>query len=304
MTRQEALTNFKNMLGRKPTLYAMVYLLLIPTFAFIYWSLGDEFYHSTVKYEQLIREEHPRLTEDLRDSIVKSYRRVHDDSWETEDGWRLLVGDIKLSRLVVDQGRYTLDLQMVFENKKTNLFYLSLLRATFSPDPIFPEKDAKKYLFALCAENSPSSTPTPAPSRSHGPTPIPSVRKVAWPIREQTPMPLDEIFPLDLEAIRGGAFGSTQCPFCDQPCGFLVTSRELMDRLIAYSNTMEGFPSRASGSFDRMLYLSAMTITTVGYGDIVPITRQARMLLALEAILGIVLIGLFLNAVAHEMKIS
>jgi len=67
---------------------------------------------------------------------------------------------------------------------------------------------------------------------------------------------------------------------------------------------MEGFPSRASGSFDRMLYLSAMTITTVGYGEIVPITRQARMLLALEAILGIVVIGLFLNALAHEMKIS
>jgi len=47
-----------------------------------------------------------------------------------------------------------------------------------------------------------------------------------------------------------------------------------------------------------------MTITTVGYGDIVPITRQARMLLALEAILGIVLIGLFLNALAHQMKMS
>jgi len=116
-------------------------------------------------------------------------------------------------------------------------------------------------------------------------------------------MPLNEIFPFDKEAIRG-VFGSTSCPFCDQQCGFLVTSKELMDRLIAYSSTMEGFPSRASGSFDRMIYLSAMTITTVGYGDIVPITRQARMLLALEAILGIVLIGLFLNALAHQMKMS
>jgi hypothetical protein len=299
MTRNEALTTFR-MLGRKPTLYAMVYLLLIPTFAFIYWSLGDEFYHSTVKYEQLIRQEKPRLVESLRDSIVTSYRRVHDDSWETKDGWRLLVDHVNVSGLVVDQGLYKLDLQMVFENKKANSFYWSLLRATFSPSPLFPQKDAKKYLFALCAENNPSSTPTPTPT----PARIPSVRTVTSLIRDQTPMPLDQIFPFDPEAIGGGLFGQTQCPFCDEPCGFLVTSRELMDRLIAYSNTMEGFPSRASGSFDRMLYLSAMTITTVGYGDIVPITRQARMLLALEAILGIVVIGLFLNALAHEMKIS
>ena len=44
-----------------------------------------------------------------------------------------------------------------------------------------------------------------------------------------------------------------------------------------------------------MFYLSAATITTLGYGDIVPITTTARMWVAVEAILGVVTIGLFLT---------
>jgi hypothetical protein len=57
-----------------------------------------------------------------------------------------------------------------------------------------------------------------------------------------------------------------------------------------------GVQARAiPGSFWRMLYLSAVTITTVGYGDIVPLTTCARLTVAAEAILGIVLIGAFIN---------
>lgn len=48
------------------------------------------------------------------------------------------------------------------------------------------------------------------------------------------------------------------------------------------------------------LYFSVITITTLGYGDISPQTEIARILTALEALSGIVLIGLFLNAIAHS----
>lgn len=58
--------------------------------------------------------------------------------------------------------------------------------------------------------------------------------------------------------------------------------------------------SAAKDTFFRMLYLSAVTVTTVGYGDIVPLTDLARTAVAAEAIVGIVLIGLFLNALSHE----
>jgi len=51
-------------------------------------------------------------------------------------------------------------------------------------------------------------------------------------------------------------------------------------------------------SFKRMLYFSAITISTIGYGDIVPIDDQLRLLVGLEATLGIIFIGLFINALA------
>jgi hypothetical protein len=49
-----------------------------------------------------------------------------------------------------------------------------------------------------------------------------------------------------------------------------------------------------------MAYLSAVTVTTLGFGDVTPVSSLARALVAAEAVLGIVLIGLFVNAVALD----
>jgi voltage-gated potassium channel Kch len=65
---------------------------------------------------------------------------------------------------------------------------------------------------------------------------------------------------------------------------------------------MRGFPYRGGGHFLRMLYFSAVTITTLGYGDIVPLTTRARTWVTLEIILGPVLFGLFLNSLISERK--
>ncbi|MGB5122381.1 MAG: potassium channel family protein [Vibrio fluvialis] len=46
-------------------------------------------------------------------------------------------------------------------------------------------------------------------------------------------------------------------------------------------------------------YFSAVTITTLGYGDISPIDDLGRVIAATESVLGITLIGLFLNALSR-----
>jgi len=43
--------------------------------------------------------------------------------------------------------------------------------------------------------------------------------------------------------------------------------------------------------FARMIYFSAVTATTLGYGEIVPLTMRARMVVALESVLGLILMG-------------
>ena len=51
-------------------------------------------------------------------------------------------------------------------------------------------------------------------------------------------------------------------------------------------------------SFLECLYFSTVTITTLGYGDITPLGQTGQLVTASEALLGVVSIGLFLNAIA------
>jgi hypothetical protein len=77
-----------------------------------------------------------------------------------------------------------------------------------------------------------------------------------------------------------------------------AVSRQLQTVLRA----SQGFPSGISGEFSRMVYLSAITATTTGYGDIVPITTRARILTTSEAIMGLILVGLFLNSISQRLS--
>jgi len=52
-------------------------------------------------------------------------------------------------------------------------------------------------------------------------------------------------------------------------------------------------------SFLTHLYYSAVTVTTLGYGDITPLTESAAIIVGTESVLGVVIIGLFLNQIAH-----
>jgi len=84
--------------------------------------------------------------------------------------------------------------------------------------------------------------------------------------------------------------------------GVIKVPRSLSEVLNAYGEAKDGFAGRATGSFWRMVYLSTVTITTVGYGDIVPITTVTRTLIATEAVLGMLIIGLYLNALSHRLR--
>jgi hypothetical protein len=61
-----------------------------------------------------------------------------------------------------------------------------------------------------------------------------------------------------------------------------------------------GLPSQ----FPRMLYFSVVTVTTLGYGDITPVTSTTRFLVGSEAVLGVLLVGLFLNSLTRRVSQS
>lgn len=55
------------------------------------------------------------------------------------------------------------------------------------------------------------------------------------------------------------------------------------------------FSDRVANCVDA-IYLSVVTVTTLGYGDIVPKSPLAKLLTSFQAISGVVLVGLFLNS--------
>lgn len=54
------------------------------------------------------------------------------------------------------------------------------------------------------------------------------------------------------------------------------------------------------GRLSRALYFSTVVITTLGFGDIVPISDDARFYIMMRSIMGIVVAGLFLSSLASK----
>ncbi|QUI25797.1 two pore domain potassium channel family protein [Vallitalea pronyensis] len=77
---------------------------------------------------------------------------------------------------------------------------------------------------------------------------------------------------------------------------------EVSRKLKIFVDSLNGLPYGLKGTYKRMLYLSMVTITTLGYGDIVPITNRARLLVGLESVLGIIIIGLFISSIFNKLS--
>lgn len=80
---------------------------------------------------------------------------------------------------------------------------------------------------------------------------------------------------------------------------FLYWFRWYLIGIIAFAADYLVFGSHFSdrvANFVDAIYLSVVTVTTLGYGDIVPKSPLAKLLTSFQAISGVVLVGLFLNS--------
>jgi hypothetical protein len=59
---------------------------------------------------------------------------------------------------------------------------------------------------------------------------------------------------------------------------------------------------------DQLLYFSLITLSTIGYGDIVPVDAEVRMLAALEGVIGVlyiaITVAILVSAFRHQREIS
>ena len=90
-----------------------------------------------------------------------------------------------------------------------------------------------------------------------------------------------------------GRWGITVLIFISAFAGLFALSDQ-----ISATSMFENYPTR-SGIFD-YFYFSLVTFTTLGYGDIVPITIAEKLIVGVEVLLGFTMLGIFINLIKRR----
>ena len=248
-----------------PGLVLLVYLGLIPTFAVVFCLLqGQQFYAPYARFEPPALGDATRVKTNLTAAMVRSYTG-HES---LADGWQIARSDIAVGALATD-------------GSNGLLFTVHFFATKHEGDKI------------VASVGGPQFTATLSQQR------IVTERRPGWMVCHLVTVPNDP-------AVGVPARFNNHLLF--RPLAELALQADAVcwgsEEEIALQNLLAGWsgdPRGLSGFPGRMAYFSATTITTVGYGDIVPLTGTARALTAIEAIAGWVLAGIFLNSLASRI---
>jgi hypothetical protein len=239
----------------------------MPSFATIYWALPPGSFHdANIQHEHALMNDASRLLAALTDDVGARIREV---SWHTS------AGDFTLSRSTfrVDRVRRTpeglllleVEGQYVGRHPASSGVYLEWVDVLIENRTEVGQRGRPTLAGFLVSRSDSSGAP---------------VKSLPF------DPPLSLVFPLPGVAFPANGTGELLLPLSSY------------QRLIHFYDAAGGDPSYASGHWMRMLYFSATAITTLGFGDITPVSTEARTWVTAQAILGVVVIGLFLNAVA------
>jgi len=257
-----------------PPVLGVLYLFWIPFFALIYTHfLGDQFYHSTLRYEPSLEGEAEDAIDALQSAIVQNFRNGHGGDEAMAGEWRIQADSLKVSFLHPTQDSMTFTM------------WFDAVKAT-------AEGSIEGVLhFAFDATYDISRKGPVMVMGGQGEPPL-YYRPLSFEPQVLTLPAINE--KIDYEVFFPPPSGSLS--------PLLALPPETDERLHDFWRASQGLPSHHQCW--RMLYLSSMTATTVGYGDIVPLTGKARAAVAVEAILGVATAGLFLNSLFQRRRQS
>jgi Ion channel len=241
--------------------FLLLYLGVIFGFAWIYSKLPGEFFHATVEHEPWMATQREDIRAGIREALIRNYMATHDGKDAlTGKGWTA-----KIDRIEIEEPTY-----------ENNSFHFNIHLS------VQGEGVPKWYFFMLPLDMEVHFSRRAAVKKSE------DKAETAYVFVSINPK--DSAGELDELIQTKGRDNKIQI-------NVVPILNELNDQMVANADSMKGFPGRAAGNFPRMVYLSTVTITTLGFGDIVPITDRARWWVVGEAILGTVIMGLFLWAI-------
>lgn len=273
MNIRRGLLSISRWLGSFPSLgYALIYLSLIPIFAFIFYSLPNHFYHATIQNESVVDETFERTKTQLFKKIRDDFQAGQPYSSVMVKGWEIQIESLDNFKLENNQCTFDINIEasaMIAPSKKSNKDKMEPAEEHVGRFPIH-------VTLGIGEQETTNSNIQPVKIRAE--------------INISQGLLSDIFLQIHIKraVIPKASDGKIELP------------KQLVTDMRGYIIGKQGYGSSIEGNLWRMLYLSAVTITTVGYGDIVPLTNIARILVSVEAILGIVLIGLFLNSLSYE----
>ncbi len=243
-----------------PGTYLGIYVLLIPFFAAIYWiAPGQNFYAPYAKLEPSALADASKVAENIQRSLERSYR----GQVQPGEGWHVAGSDIGIDRVDADDtGALTFTV---------SFFATKLLKGEIVQSVGGPQLRVRISEQRIVTQLGQANICHLVSELSGG--------------REASAFAFD--FRMLFQAPDPALQAKVICWGGNEELAF--------EHLLS---GWSGNPSELAGAGWRTLYFSAITITTVGFGDIVPLTGLARLLAGIEAVLGWILAGLFLNAIA------
>ena len=272
------------------SIFGATYILCIPLFAWIYTEIPNGFYQTTIKVENTYTEHAKDIASNFCSAIAQvppsqkggQTSQITNSRTFSVPGYTFSLPDMKCSNLRIEK-----DDRLQFAMNVT-------LHKAAAPCPQVVVKECyDAIVFPFIVTLGPFEIETGAPELLAF---DPPVFGIFHPISFTT-LALPYISPSDpkesltQELVKVLFLGSGGVPA-------VLLDGAFDKELAGFIKESNGFTSNTTDNCLRMLYFSAVTITTIGYGDIVPITPGARMAVTFEAIFGAVFIGLFFGSMA------
>lgn len=268
---------------------AVFYVALLFGFARIYYGLsGDHFYHANVAREPVVKEYEKRISDNLEKAIVDTFETYHGGSTYRESNWEIDAINFKVGFLkATEKGQdveISFKLTVRVKDKSSKRRYYEDPIVTFSAPSggdiatidVLDELPRNKKIYVKMPD-------VPGGENS-------------WSKEQNNRFPAI-LFPTKSEDVRSGGEDSGTEHDGGKSLAALTMPipRQLDTDILNLAKGVQGDPTKLDGHFWRMFYLSAVTITTLGYGDIAPLTPKARNLILEEAVLGIIVIGFIIG---------
>ncbi len=252
--------------------FLAVYILTIPIFALIYTLFPYEFYHSTVQYEKDYYESW-NLVQELANKEINDILFVN-----------TCLPEILISCNVDKKGNYIIFDGVKFYKKNASYYVTNIEKDKISILADMNGFNNKKNSFYSISNKFTLQISDNFNNRY-------SVQLMPFDRNHKFINSGNKV----LNSILSNRFGKLRWVLRD-------ISKDFGDLIIGIGNAKRGFPSKIRGNFERMQYLSIVTITTIGYGDISPISSRTRWLVGIEALIGIFITGGFLNSLPNEFR--